>query len=288
MKRPAGPNYLFPRFFIIFVMLAAGPHQSQAQTAQEIVSKVVHTEIEADIRDHSRWMYRDAYKSPDKDVVKLIIQTPQGNLSQIIEDHGHAPTPQERRTDESRIQQMLTDPSLRQRQARNEQHDSQQATDLMNMLPKAFLWQIASRENGEITLSYKPNPNFSPPSMSARVMSSMSGTMVVDSDQMRLKSLSGRLMQPVEFAWGLLGHLNAGGTFQIIRNEIAPGIWQITQTHVHIAGHVLFFKTISDQEDETTSDFRPVPDGVDLSAAARMLRDGEVARQVGVTTEARR
>lgn len=288
MNRPAGPISLFRIALLVLLVLTVFPRQSSAESAQEIVSKVVHIEIEADLRDHSRWMYRDAYKSPTQDVVKLIIQTPQGNLSQIIEDNGHPPTPQDRQADQNRIQQMLTNPSLRQRQQRNENHDSQQATDLMNMLPKAFLWQIDSQENGEIRLSYKPNPNFSPPSMSARVLASMSGTMVVDADQTRLKSLTGRLMQPVEFAWGLLGHLDAGGTFQIIRNEIAPGIWQITQTHVHISGHVLFFKNIGDQEDEVTSDFRPVPDGVDLSEAARMLRDGEVARQVGVTTEARR
>ncbi len=288
MNRPAGPIFLFRIALLVLLVLTVFPRQSSAESAQEIVSKVVHIEIEADLRDHSRWMYRDAYKSPTQDVVKLIIQTPQGNLSQIIEDNGHPPTPQDRQADQNRIQQMLTNPSLRQRQQRNENHDSQQATDLMNMLPKAFLWQIDSQENGEIRLSYKPNPNFSPPSMSARVLASMSGTMVVDADQTRLKSLTGRLMQPVEFAWGLLGHLDAGGTFQIIRNEIAPGIWQITQTHVHISGHVLFFKNIGDQEDEVTSDFRPVPDGVDLSEAARMLRDGEVARQVGVTTEARR
>lgn len=262
------------------LLLAGTPRHAQAQSAQDIVRKVVQNELYADDHDHSRWMYRDAYKSPDKNVVKLVVQTPGGSLSEVIEENGHPPTPQEHQADLNHIQQMLTDASLRQRQRRNEQHDDQQARDLMNMLPKAFVWEITGRENGDITLTYKPNPSFSAPSMSAKVMAAMSGTMVVDEHQLRLKALNGRLMQPVEFAWGLFGHLNAGGTFQIIRTQLAPGIWDITQTHVHISGHALFFKTIGDQEDEVSSDYRPVPPGVDLSKAAQMLRDGQVAHEL--------
>jgi hypothetical protein len=120
------------------------------------------------------------------------------------------------------------------------------------------------------------------------VLSSMSGTLVVDEHSMRLIKLSGRLMQPVNFGWGLFGHLDAGGTFVVIRTEIAPGEWQITETHVHISGHALFFKTIGDQEDETTSDYKPVPDDVDMQKAAQMIRDGQLAQELGVRSESGR
>ena len=252
------------------------------QSAVEIVRKVVDNELWYSDHDHSTWMYEDAYKSPTKNLVKLVIQTPEGSLSEIIENYGHTPSPQVHRADLARMERMVNDPSLRAQQRRNEQHDDQQTTNLMKMLPDAFIWHIDNRENGEIRLSYHPNPNFSPPSMSSRVLAAMSGTMVVQADQMRIEDLFGRLDQPVEFAWGLLGHLNAGGTFHVIRSQIGPHEWQITQTHVHISGHILFFKNIGDQEDEVTSDYHPVPSGVDLEKAAEMLRDGEVAKILGV------
>lgn len=260
------------------------PLRAADQTPEEIVSTVVSNEIRIEAADHSRWMYRDAFKSPEKDVVKLIIQTSGANLSEIIADHGQPPNAQEHQADLAHMQQILSDPSLRARMQRNEAHDGQQADDLMRMLPNAYIWRIVSRQNGEITLASRPNPNFSPPSMSARVMSSMSGTLVVEERSMRLKSLTGRLTQPVNFGWGLLGHLDAGGTFQIIRTEIAPGNWQITQTHVHISGHALFFKSIGDQEDEITSDYKPVPDDVDMNKAAEMIRSGQLARELHVET----
>jgi hypothetical protein len=264
----------------IALLLAATAPRAAAQSPEEIVATVVSNEIKIEGADHSRWMYRDAYKSPEKDTVKLIVQTPQGNLSETIQDHGQPPTPQEHAADLAHMQQFLVDPAMRERARRAEAHDGQQAEDLTRMLPTAFIWQITGRENGRITLAYRPDPRFTPPSMSARVLSSMSGTLVVEAHSLRLVKLTGRLMQPVNFGWGLFGHLDAGGTFEIDRTEVAPGEWQITQTHIHISGHALFFKTIGDQEDEVTSDYRPVPDDVDLNKAAQMIRDGQLARDL--------
>ena len=251
---------------------------ARAQSPEEIVRKVVHNELDADLNDHTAWMYRDAYKSPEKDIVKLVIETQQGNLSEIIEDHGHPPSAEQHQNDLNRIQQLLTDPSLRAREKRNEQHDGQQARDMMNMLPNAFVWHVIDHANGDLTLSFHPAPSFSPDSMSAKVLAAMSGTLVVDEHEMRLKKLAGHLDKEVVFGWGILGRINAGGTFEIIREEVGAGSWQIIQTHVHISGHALFFKTIGDSEDEITSDYHRTPDGVDLQKAAQMLRDGEVAR----------
>lgn len=271
-------------FFAALLLSVAAPLCSAAQSPQEIVSTVVNNEIRIEAGDHSRWMYRDAYKSPDKDVVKLVIQTPGANLSEVVEDHGQPPSPQAHQADLAHMQQIVSDPSLRERARKAEAHDGQQADDLMRLLPKAFIWHIVSRNDGQITLGYHPDPNFSPPNMSARVLSSMSGTLIVTEQSHRLIKLTGRLMQPVNFGWGLLGHLEAGGTFVIVRTEIAPGEWQITQTHVHISGHALFFKTIGDQEDEITSDYHPVPDYVDMNKAAEMIRSGQLARELQPAT----
>jgi hypothetical protein len=278
----------FGRIFRICLPVAvlfplAAPRVMRAQSAQDIVRKVVGNELWYSDHDHTRWMYEDDYKSPTKDLVKLVIQTPQGNLSEIIRSYGRMPAPQVHQADLTRMRRTVNDPSFRAQQRRNEQHDDQQATNLLKMLPDAFLWRIDSRENGKIRLSYHPNPNFSPPSMSSRVLAAMSGTMVVNERQMRLEDLFGRLDQPVEFGWGLLGHLNAGGTFQVVRSQIAPNEWQITETHVHISGHALFFKNIGDQEDEVTRNYHPVPDGVDLQKAQQMLLDGEVAKILGAS-----
>jgi len=268
---------------VAVLLLLAAPRVMFGQSAEAIVRKVVGNELWYSDHDHSRWMYEDDYKSPAKNLVKIVIQTPQGNLSEIVESYGHMPSPQVHQADLTRMGKTVHDPSFRAQQRQNEQHDDQQATNLLRMLPEAFIWHIDGRDHGKIRLSYYPNPDFSPPTMSSRVLAAMSGTMVVNERQMRLEDLFGRLDKPVEFGWGLLGHLNAGGTFQVIRSQIAPNEWQITETHVHISGHILFFKDIGDQEDEVTRDYHPVPAGVDLEQAQQMLLSGHVAKTLGVS-----
>jgi hypothetical protein len=48
-----------------------------------------------------------------------------------------------------------------------------------------------------------------------------------------------------------------GGTFDIERRQVGGGHWQIAEVHNHISGHALFFKSISIQEDEVKTDWRP-------------------------------
>ncbi|MGB9030976.1 MAG: hypothetical protein WCC27_12720, partial [Acidobacteriaceae bacterium] len=253
--RKVGLSRILSASLSISALIATAPRAASAQSPDDIVRKVVKNELDADFNDHTAWMYRDAYKSPDKDIVKIVIETQQGNLSEIIEDGGRAPSAQEHQDDLSRIEQMLTDPALRARMKRNEQHDGEQARDMMNMLPNAFIWQITGHDNGNVTLSFRPKPDYTPGSMNGRVLATMAGTMVVDEEHMRLRDLNGHLVHDVLFGWGILGHINAGGAFHIVRDDVGFGSWQITAMHVHISGHALFFKTIGDQEDEITSDY---------------------------------
>ena len=51
--------------------------------------------------------------------------------------------------------------------------------------------------------------------------------------------------------------------------------------HVDMKGRALFFKTISEQQDEVHSDFQPVPDNLTLAQAAAKLDE-----QAKRTTEA--
>jgi predicted metalloprotease with PDZ domain len=53
---------------------------------------------------------------------------------------------------------------------------------------------------------------------------------------------------------------------------VAPGFWEITETHVHISGRALFFKTIGQQQDEVKTDFKLVPPGTTLEQAVEMLK----------------
>jgi phosphoribosylaminoimidazole (AIR) synthetase len=103
----------------------------------------------------------------------------------------------------------------------------------------------------------------------------MEGDMQVDTGQLRIVSLKGRLIHDVKIAGGLLGNLNAGGTFDVERRQTGKSIWQITESHIHIQGHALIFKTISEQEDDVKTNFTQLPGETSLQQAeAKLLAAG--------------
>jgi len=280
----------YPRFYghgrVLVLLMLAGVApwvQAQSTTPEQLVQQVINNELVAAKNDHFKWIYRDAYKSPEKDLVKLVVETSEGTVSQTILMNGHALTPEEREKDRARMRSVVHDPSERTKQRKDSAHDDEQSASLMRILPRAFVWTETGESNGQISLHFEPNPAYQPPTYASRVFAAMAGDMVINASQKRLAVLSGKLVRPVEFGWGIFGKLQQGGTFRVVRSQIAPGEWQITQTHVHIDGHILFFKSISQQEDEISSDYHPTPHGLSLEQAAQQLNDGTIAKELEVS-----
>jgi len=179
------------------------------------------------------------------------------------------------------VQSFIHDPEKLAKQHKDGAQDDKNARELMHILPDAFVWTIVSDDGEKVKLHFAPNPNFSPPDMQSRVLGEMIGEMTVDKKQHRIVTLSGKLVRDVTIGWGLLGRLREGGTFHVERREVAPGLWQITETHVHIEGKVLFFKDISQQQDEVQTDFTQVPNGTTLEQAAEMTKPSGAAAVSG-------
>ena len=95
--------------------------------------------------------------------------------------------------------------------------------------------------------------------------------MMVDTSEHRIVSLKGRMIRDVKFFGGLLGNLRSGGTFDVERRKTGGKVWQITETHVHIQGRALLFKSISENEDDVKSKFEELPNDVTLSQAEQDL-----------------
>ena len=250
----------------------------QGNDARSFVRSIVANELRADADDHSKWMYLDDNKVSDGHTVKIVIQTAQGDLSKTLKKNDRALTPDEQKADERKIDDFVNDASVREKQKHSEEQDSEKAAALTKLLPDAFLWSITGRKGALTTLSFTPDPKFNPPDRESRVFAAMEGIMVVHTPQKRIQQLKGQLTHDVTFGYGLLGKLEKGGTFEIERHQLKPGIWAITQTHIHIHGHALIFKSISEEQDEMTSHYHPTPSGLSLEDAAKMLKDGSAAR----------
>jgi hypothetical protein len=255
-------------------LLLAGslPLQAQgAKDAKEIVRAAMEAELAADLNDHSHWRYRDA-QTDGTNTVSIVVETGHGSVKRLIARNGQPLTDAEAKAEDARVQNFIHDKALLAKQKKDGLQDGKNAEELLRMLPEAFLWKVKSEDTQKITLSFVPNPNFNPPDMQGRVLGEMAGELVVDKGQNRIETISGKLTQDITIGWGLLGRLREGGTFRVERREVTPGMWQITETHVHIEGKVLFFKNIGQQQDEVQTEFTQMPAGITLEEAAEMSK----------------
>jgi hypothetical protein len=244
--------------------------QGSQPEALAAVRSAVASEMQASDTDKSTWMYRDEDDTPEHKATYNAIETPQGELRRLIALSGQPLSREADQQEVERIRHLIRDTSEQAHNRRNEAHDDAQAAELLRMLPNAFIWTVASQNSETITLDFKPNPAFNPPDTQSRVLGAMGGQMVIARNGDRIRTLRGRLLKEIVFGLAFFGKLDAGGTFDVERRLVGNGHWQITETHVHIGGHALFFKSIGTQEDEVKTNWRPSTDAT-LAAAAHTL-----------------
>jgi hypothetical protein len=271
------------------LVVAAGIPAARGQQAKQIVQQAVKTELAADDNDHSRWLYFEVDRKPGDTVVQWVADTSKGDLRRVLKENGTTQSTSEQR---SRMDRYADNPAAQAKQHKGDQHDDAQARQMLSMLPQAFIWTKLSDQDGRTVLHFAPNPQFNPPNYEARVFAAMEGKMTVDDRQHRIASLQGHMIHDVKFGWGLLGELRAGGTFDVERREVGNGVWQITETHVHVAGRALLFKDISDQEDDVKSQFKELLPNLPVASAENLLMaqksDGTESRQAQTANLARK
>jgi hypothetical protein len=244
--------------------------QIEAQDAKQIVQQAVNTELAADRSDHTCWIFHEVDRKPKDSVVQWVAQTQKGEITRVLARNNQQISKAQQQLD---INKFMHDPGAQAKQRQDSQHDDQQATALLKLLPVAFIWVQTGKNDSTTTLHFKPDPHFQSPSREARVFGAMEGDMTVNNNRHRIQELKGHLIHNVDFGYGLLGKLNQGGSFAVERQDIGEGEWQITATHIHIQGHALIFKSISEQEDDQKTSFSREPDQVTLEqAAAAVMR----------------
>lgn len=260
------------------------PSQTQAPGSQRVpealptdpnqyVRQVIEHELQEQDRDHSLWRYHihreDDKNNQDRDV----IETKEGQLARTILLWGKPLSAEERQSDLERMQRQISDAKEREHHAKREQEDGAKERQMFRLIPDAFIFKYDGEENGQVRVSFVPNPHFDPPNFEAKVYKSLKGYMIVDRQSMRMAEMSGTLFEDVNFGWGFLtlARLKKGGTFCVKQKAISDGHWNEVYDEVNLQGHAVFFKTITQKHKQTRTEWRRVPDTITLQQAYQML-----------------
>ena len=260
---------------IVTVILLGVPARPQSVpnspvSANDLVRRVVTNELTFQ-DDHTNWMYRLEKEQYGKKQVEEIVETKEGSLSRLLSVNGLSLTPKQQMEEDERVRELMASRSAQQKLRQSLDAETLQGRRLFKMLPDAFVFSYAGGDGNLVKLSFRPNPSFRAPSLEARVFHDMEGEMWVDCKQERLAGFDGHLTQAVKFGFGLLGHLDKGGHFEVRQAEVVPGHWDMTTLSLEMTGRALLFASIGVQKKENHQDFHRVPDDLTLTQAADIL-----------------
>ena len=257
---------------ILLALGIAAPSQDRSfpLPAAQLVDRVVANEL-TDREQQRKWRYVVGKREGRQTLTEEQVETKDGPIYRLVAIDGTPLKPDRRQQDDARLDRLLHDPSQQVKLKREHDEDEQELEKLMRLLPRAFLYDYDGFEGDLVRLTFRPNSNYDPPTYEARVAHGLAGTILIDSQQKRLARLSGRLVDRVEFGYGLLGRIDGGGTIEIGRVEVGPAQWKTVLINIQLSGRLVFFKTIGKQQYETRSDFREVPGDLSLLQASRLL-----------------
>lgn len=294
-------NYLFPellmsfrRFLwhivvllysanLIFALQQGNTAGSEAQSpplpqdANQYVREVLKHEMTADATDHSHWRYHihreDEKGTQDRDV----IDTKDGQLARTLLINGKPLTPDQRASDEARMKKLVEDAAERARREKRSKDDEDKLMQMFKAIPDAFIFKYDGEENGQVRLTFFPNPHYVAPTHELQVFRSLSGKMWIDRAAGRLTRMDGTLFEDVTFGWGLLGRLNKGGTFSVIQRRVGDDHWEVTSLDVRMSGHAVIFKTINVRQLQRLTAFHRVSDDLSIAQAYQLLQKDDNA-----------
>ncbi len=226
-----------------------------------LVQTVVYNELHAP-EGGGFHAWKEHQVKPNRTTVKQYVETPDGLLGRVLTLNGKPLAGEDLAKEDARINRLL-DPKQMQQKRKQQKEDEARTKKLVAALPDAFIYTITGTEekNGHtlVNLHFTPNPKFSAPSRETLVFQGMEGAMVIDKTEMRLVKIDGTMMRDVSIGWGIIGHLDKGGRFEVEQSEVDKGDWEITYMRLNFTGKALIFKTIRINEIDTSYDFRRVP-----------------------------
>jgi hypothetical protein len=241
-----------------------------AQTGKELMAHACYNELHQ--REHNAlWESQIQLRNAGHVIREQEIETVDGPVHRLLSVDGHEPSPSERDQNDKRLHELTQNPRARLELKKNSQADEKLLTDLLRVMPDAFLFEDQGTLESFEKLTFSPNPTYKPKTNEEKVLHAMRGVILIDRDEKRLARLSATLTQQVDFGYGIIGHLRKGGTVDVNRIQLARGIWKTSSFRIDIQGRFVFFKTISKQQDEAHSDFKSVAPDTTIPQALKQI-----------------
>lgn len=270
-----------PRLFVLAILLIisveAIPTQSlqssDPESTRAFVRNVIQTET-AFFNNRQRYVYRQ--ERPHKATLLSydVVETDKLTIERLTCVNGQPLSDEQDASEMARLDRLEKDPQFQAKLIRDQEAENNRRLRMLRALPDAFIFTVDSDHSTTplIKIDFRPDPKYRPSSKEAQAYRGMQGSLWIDQQHGRLIRVLGKLTKGVSFGWGILGHLNRGGTFALEQANVYGDDWTVTKMELHFTGSILFFKPLHIEYAEHSFDFRPIASDISLTDAIALLR----------------
>jgi hypothetical protein len=199
-----------------------------------------------------------------------VVETTDGPLRRLIAIDNKPLTAAQAEAEQRRIDNLVAHPDEFRRINQAHKDDEDRALQLLQMLSSDFALTPDGEVNGCLRFTFQPKPEFQPSSYQERVAHELVGTVSLKKPDDRLCTLDAKIIRPVEFGYGILGHIDQGGHFSVARKQVDAKNWKSDRISVHINGRILMFKSLAQDQEAVRTEIRTVPLDLTLAQAEQI------------------
>jgi len=228
-----------------------------SQTAKDLIRDACYNELQQREK-RTLWSYVAEHHSNNHVFREQVIETVDSPVRHLLAVDGHAPTSVQMKEENDRQQRLLKSQSGRHAIQKQQEDDNKKMEELLRIIPEAFVFEDQGKEGESEKIAFHPNPEFKPKTYEQRILHALDGIVFIDLHEKRIARLSGSLGTRVVFGYGVIGHVDQGGTTEITRIHLSPGVWKTSAEKIDIDGRFVMLKTIDKHQDESRTGFEPV------------------------------
>ena len=250
------------------------PAQKPARPASEddlaIIQRASANELAA-LESPKLYRYQERLDWNWGSETRSVIETAEGRADRIVLFDDEPISPEQQAKQQHRLEKLLSDHDALKNELKDQKSETQRRIRIVKAFPRAFFFDYAGVEKGLLRFNFRPDPDFSPKDRETQMYRGMEGSVWIEPLQERIVRIEGILVKDVNFGWGIVGHLNKGGIYEIAQTQLSPGKWRITKLNVDLKGKTFLINSFRFQRKETNSRFQPVSSELTLQEAVQEL-----------------
>jgi hypothetical protein len=255
-------------------------------TPGELIRSVVQSEIKNNSQG-PKYMCRQRKETLTGSQIKLMVETRDAMVGMLVANNDQPLNQEQRRAEYGRLEHFLQQPSELEKKRVQEKENAERVSLILKAMPDAFVYEYDGTETGRpgvgkpgeplVRLKFRPNPRYDPPTHVEQVLVGMQGVVLVDPQNQHIARIDGTLFKDVGFGWGILGHLDRGGHFQVDQSDVGNNNWTIARMDLTFTGKILLFKSLNIKSTEIFSDFHTVPPDLTFAQGIDLLKKQQAA-----------